>query len=898
MKKNDWVLLVSVLLYSYLFYEQAAGINFLLFNLALVAGAAIKNPEARNNRSWLIVAAGSIISSACIMIYSSPLAIVTNILSLAILSVVSFSPKTSVIVSLFLSFCSIGSSTVMMILDMIKRRKNSKEIENKRPIYVKVLMFMIVAVVTILFFVMYQNSNPLFKDFTKNINLDFISVPWLFFTLGGLLLLYGYYYVRHLGTLTSTEGEISNELDKEKALSPGFFNRLFKEDTEMLTGVALFAVLNIMLLVLNILDLNYLWFDGTLPVGIKHKEFVHDGVGTLILSVILAILIILYFFRGRLNYNENNKWLRWFTYIWIAQNAFMIFSTAYRMNMYIEQSGISYKKIGVYVYLGLTLIGLASTFIKVIKQKSNWYLFRVNPQAYYAVMVLSCLVNWDVYITHFNINKAIHENKKLEKYYLVDLSYKNLPDLLMLNDSIKAYDDYEARDYYFSLRGTYFYSFKSGLDKKLYDFLKDYDTDSDWQSYCVEKSRVFNDLLALNAKGEIKSIELNNEYSISTLKPLYPLDNIVELRLDNNVMRDVKELALFPKLKKLSLRSNTIDSIHTFPELKGLEDLDLSGNTLSGITALKNAPSLKQLRLESTSLQDVSILPEFENLEMLDISNNPLRDFSSLSRFKKLNDLNIGSTFNARLDSFPILENLKSLDLNNNGITASNSAELLGRFKSSAQLNALNLNNNQIGNLYGCINETTGQALFPALEKLYAYNNSIYTLAGIGVFTQLKDLQINSNNIKEIEPLFKLSKLQVLNLSNNPLQNIEGIEQLKELQDLNLRACHVRSGLDGLQQLKNLRVLDVSEMGLNSLEGITTITSLTKLYAVQNNIRSLKGIEKLVNLQELHLTTNNISDVKPLYALKNLRVLNIDYINQIELAKLKKALPDCKINGN
>lgn len=898
MKKNDWVLLVSVLLYSYLFYEQAAGINFLIFNLALVVGAAIKNPEAKANRNWVIVAAGSLISSACIMVYSSPLAIVTNVLSLSILSVLSFSPTTSVIVSLFLSFCSIGSSIVMMILDMIKRRKNSKEMENKRPIYVKVLMFMIVAVVTILFFVMYQNSNPLFKDFTKNINLDFISVPWLFFTLGGLLLLYGFYYARHLGSLTSSEGDISDELDKEKALSPGFFNRLFKEDTEMMTGVALFAVLNLMLLVLNALDLNYLWFDGTLPEGIKHKEFVHDGVGTLILSVILAILIILYFFRGRLNYNAGNKWLRWFTYIWIAQNAFMIFSTAYRMNLYIEESGISYKKIGVYVYLGLTLIGLASTFIKVAKQKSNWYLFRVNPQAYYAVMVLSCLINWDLYITHFNINKAVHENKKLEKYYLVDLSFKNLPDLLMLNDSIKAYDDYEARDYYFSLRGTYFYSFKSGLDKKLYDFLKDYNTDSDWQSYCVEKSRVYHEILDLNAKGEIKSLELNNEYSISTLKPLYPLNNIQDLRLDNNVMRNVKELAHFPKLKKVSLRSNTIDSIHAFPELKLLEDLDLSGNTLSGIAALKNAPSIKTLRLESTSLVDASTLPDFQNLELLDISNNSMRDFSSLSRYKKLMDLNIGSTFNARLDSFPVLENLKALDLNNNGITAANSSELLSKFKFSTQLNSLNLNNNQIGNLYACIHENSGQALFPALEKLYVYNNSIYTLAGIGVFTQLKELHINSNNIKEIEPLFKLSKLQILNLSNNPLQNIEGIEQLKELRDLNLRTCHVRSGLDELQQLHNLSVLDVSEMGLNSIEALTSIPSLTKLYAVQNNIRSLKGIEKLENLQELHLTSNTITDVKPLYALKNLRILNIDYVNAIELAKLKKALPDCVINGN
>jgi hypothetical protein len=96
MKKNDWLLLVSVLLYSYLFYEQSAGINFFLFNIALVIGLLIKNPASLKDKSWLAVAAGALISSGCIMYYSSPLAIVANIFSLGLLSVFSFSPKTSI----------------------------------------------------------------------------------------------------------------------------------------------------------------------------------------------------------------------------------------------------------------------------------------------------------------------------------------------------------------------------------------------------------------------------------------------------------------------------------------------------------------------------------------------------------------------------------------------------------------------------------------------------------------------------------------------------------------------------------------------------------------------------------------------------------------------------------
>ncbi|MBK7667751.1 MAG: DUF4173 domain-containing protein [Sphingobacteriaceae bacterium] len=315
MKKNDWLLLVSVLLYSYLFYEQSAGINFFLFNIALVVGLLIKNPASLKDKSWLAVASGALISSGCIMYYSSPLAIVANIFSLGLLSVFSFSPKTSIFTSLFMTLVQRVRRACLCLLIGATEKKNKEGEKNKRPAYVTILMILFVVVITILFFVMYQSSNPLFKEFTKNINLDFISFPWIFFTLSGLLLMYGFYYNRHLEGLTTLDDNASNDLTEDKANADGFLNKLFKMDTEHLTGSILFVVLNLMLLLLNGLDVRYLWVDGTLPEGMKHKEFVHDGVGSLIASLIFAIIIMLYYFRGRLNYHSKNKTLKLLAYI-------------------------------------------------------------------------------------------------------------------------------------------------------------------------------------------------------------------------------------------------------------------------------------------------------------------------------------------------------------------------------------------------------------------------------------------------------------------------------------------------------------------------------------------------------------------------------------------------------
>ena len=470
MKKNDWALIISVLLYSILFYKQTAGINFLLFNTALLGLLLYRNKQLLKSKVWLSLAGSAIISSFFIYVYGSSLAIIANIFSLFILSALSVNVRTSFLTGLFLS----------------------------------VFLFIIPLLIAIVFFLFYQNANPLFYDFTKNINLDFISIGWIFFTYSGLLLLYGFFHNGILPFIIEKDQNASLELSPEIASRKNFLSELMRTDTENISGIVLFAMLNLLLLLVNILDLNYLWFDGTLPKGINHKAFVHDGIGTLITSIIVAIMILLFYFRGELNYYKNNKWLRALAFAWIVQNAFMIFSTAYRNNMYIQESGLSYKKIGVYVYLILTLIGLITTFIKVFKLKTNWYLFRVNAAVYFYILILSCMFNWDTIITNFNIKKHDVEHKKLEKYLLLDLSFKNLPQLLALPDSLASKDDFEARDYYNSLRGTEYYNFKSGLSLKLYTFLNEY-SGMEWPSSNSEKKRVYEELK--NKKESIRELK-------------------------------------------------------------------------------------------------------------------------------------------------------------------------------------------------------------------------------------------------------------------------------------------------------------------------------------------------------------------------------------------------------
>src|ERR1700740_3648956 len=124
MKTNDYLLIGATASYSLLFYEQNAGINFLIFSILLLTFLLIRNKELIKNKKWVTTAGLVLFSSVCIVIHSSALAIIGNVVSLIILSGITFNTKTSGLFNFIFGGFSIASSFVYMILDGIKRNEN------------------------------------------------------------------------------------------------------------------------------------------------------------------------------------------------------------------------------------------------------------------------------------------------------------------------------------------------------------------------------------------------------------------------------------------------------------------------------------------------------------------------------------------------------------------------------------------------------------------------------------------------------------------------------------------------------------------------------------------------------------------------------------------------------
>ena len=182
MKKNDYLLLAATGAYSGLFYQQNAGINFLLFNIVLLVVLILKNVNLLKNKKWIWSALMCLISAVAIFVHSSALSIIANVASLLLLSAVSFNVATSSLFSFAFSCYSVASCVVYIAIDSIKRLQPKTDAPGNKKNH-KAIATAGVLLLSILFFNMYKSSNPLFAENTKWINFDFISFNWICFSI-------------------------------------------------------------------------------------------------------------------------------------------------------------------------------------------------------------------------------------------------------------------------------------------------------------------------------------------------------------------------------------------------------------------------------------------------------------------------------------------------------------------------------------------------------------------------------------------------------------------------------------------------------------------------------------------------------------------------------------------
>lgn len=451
--KSNFLLLstlLGALLHNYLFWKEELGLNLLIFSLYIL-GVTYFNPEIIKSRKFMIYAASHLFAAILVAMINSDLTIIAYFISLIVF--IGFSHYQQIrtvftaIFAVFVQFLTLPFNVIQNL--------NTVNIGsfNLRPI-LKLFKYIFIPIfIVTIFTVIYSNANQVFAHYLDNIstslsllvtgfldlffvNFDFNRLFFLCFGLiltGGLLLTC---FNKKLGELEQHSNEDLKRIRKNNRLKSIWFqiievfsgSLLYKKlalKTEYITGVISFIALNILLLILNIIDISTLWL-GYKPSG-NFSADLHEGTNALIFSIVMAMAVIIYFFRGNLNFYSKNKTLRLLAFTWMIQNLILIVSVLIRDGYYIEFYGLTHKRIGVIVFALLCITGLATVYIKVAKQKSLFYLFKINGHIWFALLLSFSVVNWEAFIAKYNINHS--DSKVIDPDYLLSLSDRVLPIL-------------------------------------------------------------------------------------------------------------------------------------------------------------------------------------------------------------------------------------------------------------------------------------------------------------------------------------------------------------------------------------------------------------------------------------------------------------------------------------
>jgi hypothetical protein len=140
----------------------------------------------------------------------------------------------------------------------------------------------------------------------------------------------------------------------------------------------------------NALDLLFLWSGAPLPEGVTLAHYAHRGAYPLIATALLAGAFVLIILRPG-SPLAANKLLRTLILLWIAQNVFLVASSALRTIDYVEAYSLTRLRLAALIWMALVALGLGLICWRMLKNKSGAWLINANALAVVATLSV-CLV--------------------------------------------------------------------------------------------------------------------------------------------------------------------------------------------------------------------------------------------------------------------------------------------------------------------------------------------------------------------------------------------------------------------------------------------------------------------------------------------------------------------------
>ncbi|AYN00282.1 DUF4173 domain-containing protein [Chryseobacterium sp. 3008163] len=418
MKTHHYIFLTTAIFVT-LFYNENIGLNLGILAIVYSVLTVFKTPEKNRTRTFMILLVTSIFSGIAFAWYGDFASFLAVVSSLLLLSYRSQNKRMKILllIPVFVVNCFTFICRVFNLDKWLPKR-------NASGLWQKVLAFVLIPLIFIsIFFGIYSAGSDHFASIFTDYELDIDLWQLLCISILGFFIAFNYWNYSVEKLIYKQNHVLANEFEAKDKIQKATYSFL-DLNSERMSGVISFFCLNI-LLVFFIITFNYEQFYEAVKTPNQLSEETHERVGAVIMSIVMAILVIMFYFKSNFNFDSKAGLMKILVKIWIVLNAVLVISAMLKNTEYIINYGFTYKRLGVYAFLILSLIGLVMTFVKIQMRKKNVFLFNAMIWYFYGTILACSYINWGGLITSqnmkrddFAINYHLQSINFSEKYLL------------------------------------------------------------------------------------------------------------------------------------------------------------------------------------------------------------------------------------------------------------------------------------------------------------------------------------------------------------------------------------------------------------------------------------------------------------------------------------------------
>ena len=373
--------------FDWLFPENIEGMDVGLFALAWLIGLILARRDVRHGRFDVAVAI-ALAGILCVALAYDP-GPLAFLLFLCALSLAALLPRTARFddawrwaARLALHGLTGAAKPVVDLARLVAARPRGK----RRTLQSVAAMLALPAIGTVLFTALFANANPLIADALGRLQLPSIGklVEWTLVTFLVWPMLRPHAIVTRIA------------IAEPAVALPG---------TSLPSVLIALTLFNLLFGIENGLDIAFLWSGAPLPSGTSLADYAHKGAYPLIATALLAGLLVLTMLRPG-SQSGSSRWARRLVALWVAQNIFLVASSALRTIDYIEAYDLTAWRIAALLWMGLVAVGLALICWRIWFARSARWLINANALVAALVLIPCCFLDLGSISAYWNVRHA------------------------------------------------------------------------------------------------------------------------------------------------------------------------------------------------------------------------------------------------------------------------------------------------------------------------------------------------------------------------------------------------------------------------------------------------------------------------------------------------------------